>query len=523
MDFSMKKFSKLQFLLIFFSITFAYSQNTDFTDPTFNNGSTAYFYPSNFQKKLTDMVLLSDGSMILTGSTMTQNNNYDFNAIKVKSDGAIDSSFGTKGMLFLDFNSQTDLCEAAALQGDDKILLAGTINDYEAAVVRVNSDGVIDSSFAVNGVLRFIYESWSYTGKISGIKVANDNSFYLTGERTRMLLMHFSKDGELDTSFGKNGYALAGNDLANSIGQSINLQNDGKILVVGLTSTNWQNLVVRFNTDGSVDTSYGNNGSVTSDLRVYQTSGDKFKGALQSDGKLVIAGYDYNQGSSSDDFALVRFNINGVVDSSFGNAGYSTADYSGKNDNGHTLLITADDKIFVGGKVTDPNNFPYFGIAAFSKDGTPDASFAFDGFGTAFGYSLKAMAFYNDKIVAAGYNNQNGGYAATSFKSVLSTDVHDNKINSVPEAFSLDQNYPNPFNPSTTITFNIYKAEDVTLSIYNIWGQEIETLIDKYLTPGEYSIKVDWRKRPGKNASGTYIYQLKAGTFIESRRMILLK
>ena len=85
--------------------------------------------------------------------------------------------------------------------------------------------------------------------------------------------------------------------------------------------------------------------------------------------------------------------------------------------------------------------------------------------------------------------------------------------------FSLSQNYPNPFNPSTTIKYSIPTTEFVTLRIYDLFGQEISTLVNEQKQQGDYSIKFD-----GSNlASGVYLYKIKAGNFTDSKKFVLLK
>ncbi len=88
-----------------------------------------------------------------------------------------------------------------------------------------------------------------------------------------------------------------------------------------------------------------------------------------------------------------------------------------------------------------------------------------------------------------------------------------------PLKFSLSQNYPNPFNPTTNFQFTIGSFEPVTLKIFDILGREVATVIDQRLAPGEHSAKWD----AGKFTSGVYFYQLKAGGFVQSKKMILLK
>ena len=91
--------------------------------------------------------------------------------------------------------------------------------------------------------------------------------------------------------------------------------------------------------------------------------------------------------------------------------------------------------------------------------------------------------------------------------------------NTIPEGYKLYQNYPNPFNPSTTIEFEIPKKTHVTLKIYTILGQEVATLVDKTLEPGRYKVTFDATGL----ATGSYIYTLKAGSYVESKKLMLLK
>jgi hypothetical protein len=89
----------------------------------------------------------------------------------------------------------------------------------------------------------------------------------------------------------------------------------------------------------------------------------------------------------------------------------------------------------------------------------------------------------------------------------------------LPKTFALHQNYPNPFNPSTTIEFDLPKASQVTLKIYNILGEEVATLVSDKLSAGSYSY--DWDAR--NLASGVYLYKLQAGDFVETKKMILMR
>jgi len=115
-------------------------------------------------------------------------------------------------------------------------------------------------------------------------------------------------------------------------------------------------------------------------------------------------------------------------------------------------------------------------------------------------------------------------YAGTTFHSVYRRPLSDftglkNPGGQIPKNFSLSQNYPNPFNPSTNIKFVVPKSSFITITIYDVLGREITTLVNEQLKPGNYS--VDWDA--GKYASGVYFYKLSAGYFSETKLMVLLK
>ena len=93
------------------------------------------------------------------------------------------------------------------------------------------------------------------------------------------------------------------------------------------------------------------------------------------------------------------------------------------------------------------------------------------------------------------------------------------EIDPVVNDFVLYQNYPNPFNPSTTINFTIREKEYVTLKVYDIMGNEVALLLSEEMEAGSHSIKYD----ASGLASGIYLYKLKAGNKIETRKMLLLK
>ncbi|MFC1724248.1 FlgD immunoglobulin-like domain containing protein [candidate division KSB1 bacterium] len=114
-------------------------------------------------------------------------------------------------------------------------------------------------------------------------------------------------------------------------------------------------------------------------------------------------------------------------------------------------------------------------------------------------------------------------YGTGIYSRDLKVSVEENDV-FLPSDFSLKQNYPNPFNPVTTIEYQLKTPSNITLEIFNINGQLIKTLISKKMSAGSYKVIWDGTNESGiKAASGTYIYRIKAGAFVKSKKMVLMK
>jgi hypothetical protein len=124
---------------------------------------------------------------------------------------------------------------------------------------------------------------------------------------------------------------------------------------------------------------------------------------------------------------------------------------------------------------------------------------------------------------AVGYGTTEGEMftamdSASAKFSALITSVHQDR-DVTPRSYSLDQNFPNPFNPSTRITFSIADARHVRLSVYDALGREVSTVVDRTLDAGRYSASFDATSL----SAGVYYYTLRAGTFVETKKMVLVK
>ena len=147
-----------------------------------------------------------------------------------------------------------------------------------------------------------------------------------------------------------------------------------------------------------------------------------------------------------------------------------------------------------------------------------DGEFETIGFVEGHGTTTKSQAYsYIDSDVVTGkyqYRLKQIDFHGTfEYSNVVEVEVIS------PSTFSLKQNYPNPFNPSTVISYQLPVSGDVTLKVYDVLGNEVATLINEEKSAGSYEVEFNASSLP----SGTYFYQLKAGSFIEAKKMVVIK
>ncbi len=133
------------------------------------------------------------------------------------------------------------------------------------------------------------------------------------------------------------------------------------------------------------------------------------------------------------------------------------------------------------------------------------------------------VKLWNGRIYNTWKDNRTDGTGYDIWANVLDwnnpVSKSDKELSKTPSAFVLNQNYPNPFNPSTTIEILIPKSEFVTLIIYNLLGQEVSTLVSEKINSGKY--QYTWNA--GSLASGVYLYQIQAGNYVETKKMVLVR
>ncbi len=179
-----------------------------------------------------------------------------------------------------------------------------------------------------------------------------------------------------DKTFGTNG-SVSTNIGTSAQATSVVIQPDGKILTVGTVGTgdSQDTVLVRYNPNGSLDASFGNNGIVIQALSPVNEKANDL--GLQSDGKIIVAGNIFSVATQTTDFSVARFNQNGSLDTTFGTNGIATFDQSG-NDNFNAVAVQSDNKIVAVGS-TFPSANQDFAAVRFTENGTLDSTFANNG------------------------------------------------------------------------------------------------------------------------------------------------
>jgi uncharacterized delta-60 repeat protein len=260
----------------------------------------------------------------------------------------------------------------------------GTLGNDYAYGVAVQEDGMI------------VVVGYAYNGTNNDFAVARYNS-----------------DGSPDTTFGTSGKVTTAIGTENDLAYAVTIQGDGMILVAGNASngTNMDFAVVRYTTNGALDTTFNTTGKVTTAIG---TGGDFAIGvAVQADGKIVLAGYSSN--GTNFDFAVVRYAANGALDTSFGTTGKTTTAIGSGEDFATGMAIQGNGKIVLVGRSINGTLYNW-SMARYNTNGSLDATFGTNGNGKVTtnitpSYEIapgnegaQGIAIQDDgKIVAAGY------------------------------------------------------------------------------------------------------------------------
>lgn len=407
----MKKLAIFVFLVASFILVQNTSSASAFFDPTFGtNGKTITTF--GHDAAVNALAQQPGGKALLAGSA-SNGTNADWAIVRYDTDGIIDPTFGINGIVKREFGNN-DGATSIAVQEDEKILIGGYSGPgFTWVLARYNMNGDPDIGFGFGGI-----NSLPLQGIINSLIILPDDKILAIGYfvgisgHDDVALVRYNSDGTLDLSFGSGGKVVTSIGSGNDRGKAAVLQPDGKIVVFGdfAASGGDDVFLVRFNSDGTLDNTFGTSGKVTENFEFLDGANGV---VLQPDGKILITGGTFN-GSSSNTF-VARYNSDGTLDATFGSSGGKIlTSFSSSNDSSNSIALRADGKIILGGyeSASAPSERD-FALRRFNSDGTLDTTFGTNGsivdpIGSG-NDEIQDILLQDNKIIATG-NTHNGFY-----------------------------------------------------------------------------------------------------------------
>lgn len=448
-------------------IAFAQLNSDGTFDTTYSTDGKSFFAVQAFSDDLVGCSLkLPDGKMLVGGSSYL-NDGMLFTLAKYNTDGTLDTSFGSgTGKLALPFYGTV---YALAVDDNGRILVGG--DNFEMSMARLMPDGSLDISFGTNGMADLA--NISFGGKLRSIAVLPNGKILAAGSMVNfgnspadedLMIIRFNSNGTIDGTFGNGGIASGNSSSYNESVYKIKVLGDGKIVAAaaGYTGNSDDILILKYNANGTVDNTFNGTGKQIIGGSGWDQPTDM---EIQPDGKILVAAYLENEEVH---FTVVRLMTNGSFDATFGVNGMAMMD-----DNGQTVAtgieLMENNKIVLGGHSLLDNNY----VRAFARlhpNGTADSSFGdqgivympidFESDGYAAGLTLEG----NRAIIAGttfDMSAQAGDYG-------LSAIYLDSFMSIGEQPAQTSGFYPNPATNSITFDSNI-----ISVSISDITGKRL--------------------------------------------------
>jgi uncharacterized delta-60 repeat protein len=430
--------------------------------PTFNAGSGSVSSTvGSGDDWARAMTLQSDGKMVVVGYSSNGSND-DFAIVRYNTNGSLDTTFGTGGKVTVGVGSSVDEAYAVTIQSDGKIIVAGRSHNgsnLDFAVIRLNTDGSLDTSFSGDG--KVMVDFAGTTEDTQSVIVQSDGKIIVGGTSNSLFAMtRLNSDGSLDTAFGVGGKVTTDATATSDSGYSLALQTDGKILMAGAGNNNFA--LVRYNSNGSLDTGFGTSGKVETDLAGGTDYGRSV--IANSDGTILVSGY-----SSFGDFALVKYTSTGVLDTTFGSGTGKVLTNINGSDVAVDMVVQPDNKIILGGYDGSFNST----LVRYNANGTLDTSFGNSGKVTttiASGSFIEGLAVRPDGRIVTGIVATVSGNKDFGIISYLPDGSIDSTFNTTSVTNTLDGNPSYTENGSAVVLDSNVQIFDAELSLSNFNG-----------------------------------------------------
>jgi uncharacterized delta-60 repeat protein len=347
-------------------------------DTTFAGDGTVTTAPAQGGGIAKAVAIQPDGKIVAAGQTLGRKPRLA--VVRYTGRGKLDTDFGRDGTVITDVSRGGDRGNDVAIQSDGKIVVAGRSGRYnhKFALVRYTLRGALDSTFAEDGTLT---TDFTDTGDAANaVAIQPDGKIVAVGQAggAAFALARYNIDGSMDPTFGGDGTVTTDFPGRMATANAVAIQPDGKILSAGVSA--FRPALARYNSDGTLDPTFGGDGKVTLGVACCPSFVAVNDVAIQPGGQIVTAGEwfeCFGPGDCEADAMLTRYNADGTLDTTFSGDGIAFV-----NGSANALAIQADGKIVAAGWIergfgakaqTD------FLVARFDPDGTHDGTFGKEG------------------------------------------------------------------------------------------------------------------------------------------------
>jgi uncharacterized delta-60 repeat protein len=349
-------------------------------DPTFSGDGKTRTDFSGGSDEAEGVAVQPDGKTIAAGNGPNASAQGDFALARYKVNGGLDPTFSGDGKTRTDFDDSSEAVEEVALRPDGKIVAVGETSDGSGnsrfAVVRYKANGALDESFSGDGKTTTDFRPGSDVGE--SVAIQPDGKIVVVGvtQGQDFALARYRPNGAPDDTFS--GDEKRSTDFAGGPDEAegVAVQVDGKIVAAGVAEEagNTNFAVARYRPSGEFDVAFSGDRKRTTD---YAGGFDKLEDvAVQPDGRIVGAGFV--QDGTGDDFALVRYQANGAPDATFSGDGKTRTDFAAGVDEAKGVVMQPNGKIIAVGVADEAGNIN-FGLARYRTNGGLDPTFSGDG------------------------------------------------------------------------------------------------------------------------------------------------
>ncbi|MCI0450359.1 MAG: SBBP repeat-containing protein [Chlorobi bacterium] len=538
---------KIHFILkIFVLINF-------FSLQLFSQWISRYNGPGNSFDEAFAVVADISGNVYVTGSSAGINSNLDYATVKYSASGQLQWAARYDG------GNLIDIANAIAVDASGNVYVtgisAGSISLSDYATIKYNSSGQQVWVARYNGPVNGVDEAFS-------VAVDGSGNVYVTGQS--LSITNYDYATIKYNSSGQQLWVARYNGPQNSIDNAVVVRVDasGNVYVTGSSTGSGSGLdyaTVKYNSSGQMQwvaryngtnnaddvpssmeidgggniyVTGGSSGSTSSNDYAtvkYNYSGEmqwaaRYNGtgndndvvfglAVSASGDVYVTGSSIGQGSATD-YATVKYNSSGQQQ--------WAARYNGPNntsDDASSIVADAGGNVYVtGASNSGGTNLDYLTLK-YDQTGTQVWEQRYNGPGNGIDAAASICIDISGNIFVTGNSvgiGSSSDYATLRYSITTSIEPVSNEI---PNEFRLYNNYPNPFNPVTKIKFDLPKQSAATITVYDVSGKVIKTLVGESLGAGSYSVDFDATGL----ATGVYLYRITAGDFSDVKKMVLVK